>query len=287
MSHDSIRCLQDRTFFQRSDFPPGFFEKAKSVDQWRWLADRFDEFEVRSGFASSPGIPRIIHQIWIGRKLPASYRSWTSSWTQLNAGWEYRLWDAREILALGLRNEEAFRSSWSVGAKSDIARYEILERFGGVYADTDFECLRPIEEIARRCSFFVALIFGEAPVISNGVIGSRVGHPLLQEAVRRLAKPVRTRDGMAVLNLTGPGFWSNLLFEHRDLIAESGMILPSSYFFPVPNYVDRNEPAEKKRAMFRDWSVATHHWETAWLKPPAWKRALVHVKKRVLGMRRQ
>jgi mannosyltransferase OCH1-like enzyme len=253
------------------------------VDQWRWLADKFDEFESRPAVAPEIGIPRLIHQIWIGGKLPASYQTWTKSWTTLNKGWQYRLWNARDILALGLKNEEAFRRSWSVGAKSDIARYEILERLGGVYADTDFECLRPIEEISRRCSFFVALIFGESPVVSNGLIGARPGHPLLQEAVRRLGSPVLTKDGMEVLNLTGPGFWSNLLFEKRQLLDDSGTILPSSYFFPVPNYVDRNAPAEKKRAMIRPWSAAVHQWETAWLKPPGWKRALVVLRDRVLG----
>ena len=186
MSQESILSLQDRAFFRRSDLPVGFFEKAQSVGQWKWLADRFDEFENRPAAISTTCIPKIIHQIWIGSRLPLSYRGWTNSWKRLNEGWEYRLWDSKEIIALGLKNEEAFRPSRSVGARSDIARYEILERFGGVYADTDFECLRPVQEIAARCSFFVALIFAITPVISNGLIGTRAGHPLLQEAIRGL-----------------------------------------------------------------------------------------------------
>ena len=265
-------------------FPVGFFEKAQSAGQWKWLADRFDEFENRPAAISTTCIPKIIHQIWIGGRLPLSYRPWTNSWKRLNEGWEYRLWDAKEIIALGLKNEEAFRLSRSVGARSDIARYEILERFGGVYADTDFECVRPIQEIAGRCSFFAALIFAVTPVISNGLIGTRARHPLLQEAVRGLGAPVRTKDGMEVLNLTGPGFWSRLLFEHRDLLGDSDTIFPSSYFFPVPNFVDKNVPDEEKRAMIRGWSLAVHHWETAWLKAPRWKRVLVQIKKRALGM---
>ena len=34
-----------------------------------------------------------------------------------------------------------------MAAKSDIFRYEICARFGGVYIDADFEPLRPIEPL--------------------------------------------------------------------------------------------------------------------------------------------
>ena len=37
-----------------------------------------------------------------------------------------------------------------LGEKSDIFRYEILYRFGGVYVDTDFECIKPFECFAQN-----------------------------------------------------------------------------------------------------------------------------------------
>ena len=147
----------------KSDFVPGFSEGIQNLRRMA-LAER----KVRSIYRiSSRGgsqiIPRKIHQIWIGSKLPASYRTWTDSWVLKNQGWDYILWDKKAIFNFGLVNEEAFIHSPSLGVKSDIARYEILERFGGVYADTDFECIRSMNTIAERSTFFARSNFRHGP----------------------------------------------------------------------------------------------------------------------------
>ena len=43
-----------------------------------------------------------------------------------------------------LKNQKAYSSAKNWGMKSDILRYEILQKFGGVYIDTDYECLQNI-----------------------------------------------------------------------------------------------------------------------------------------------
>jgi inositol phosphorylceramide mannosyltransferase catalytic subunit len=40
--------------------------------------------------------------------------------------------------------------------QSDIARYEILLQVGGVYIDTDFECLRNVEPLIDGIECFAA-----------------------------------------------------------------------------------------------------------------------------------
>jgi mannosyltransferase OCH1-like enzyme len=64
--------------------------------------------------------------------------------------------------------------------KSDILRYEILYREGGIYIDIDYECLQSIENIINNCTFFAGLSSTSTLEISNGIIGSIPGHPLLQ-----------------------------------------------------------------------------------------------------------
>jgi mannosyltransferase OCH1-like enzyme len=77
-------------------------------------------------------IPQIIHQIWLGSPIPELYAGWEQTWQKLNPGWDYRLWNEREIDAFGLVNRRAYDESTSYGVKSDLARYEILERLGGI-----------------------------------------------------------------------------------------------------------------------------------------------------------
>jgi hypothetical protein len=45
----------------------------------------------------------------------------------------------------------------NVGAKSDILRREVIYRFGGLYLDTDFECLSSFEPLHDRLDFFASL----------------------------------------------------------------------------------------------------------------------------------
>ena len=75
------------------------------------------------------------------------------SWKQFNNDFEYILWDEASIIQLGLKNMYAFQQTKNLGAKSDIARYEILNKFGGVYVDTDFECLAPLNKNFLKTSF--------------------------------------------------------------------------------------------------------------------------------------
>ena len=49
--------------------------------------------------------------------------------------------------------------------------FKILERFGGVYVDIDYECIRNIDDICNRCHFFAGLSNTSVIEINNGIIG--------------------------------------------------------------------------------------------------------------------
>src|SRR4029079_1167635 len=84
------------------------------------------------------GIPKIVHQIWLGPFEPPL--SWMASWKEkfcVQYNWQYKLWNEEEIKKFGLRNDSAFHASESYQQKADIARYEICHRYGGFYVDCD------------------------------------------------------------------------------------------------------------------------------------------------------
>ena len=41
-----------------------------------------------------------------------------------------------------MEKRDVFERAINPGMKSDIFRYEILKQIGGLYVDTDFECLK-------------------------------------------------------------------------------------------------------------------------------------------------
>ncbi len=280
-----MRLLKDRRFMQLSDFREGFSERIENERRWELLSERFDDFLEGPAVSGRRKIPKIVHQVWLGGPLPEAYQGWSRSWGCLNRGWEYRLWDEKAIRSMGLRNDRAFRQSRSYGVKSDIARYEILERFGGVYADTDFECLKPFDEISERCSFFAGIIFGDSPVINNGLVGSAPGHELLKKAVDGLSSPVMTKDGMEVLDRSGPGYFTNLIFQAWEDLNSEDVIFPSTYFYPWPNFRRQEQTSvQEARNYVREWSCAIHYWEASWLKPSALRIFLRRMKKKVFAV---
>src|SRR5207249_2375410 len=76
----------------------------------------------------------------------------------------------------------------------------VLCRDGGVYVDTDLECLRPIDPLLDGVSLFLGAL--DSGRVSNAIIGSVPGHPLLMRALEEL-RP-RSTYGPVDREGTGP-----------------------------------------------------------------------------------
>jgi inositol phosphorylceramide mannosyltransferase catalytic subunit len=100
-------------------------------------------------------IPAILHQTWKSKTdLPAPFRHWRASFLQLNPGFQFPLYDDADNRALLAQvfpqllplydslPREIFRA--------DFIRPVYLYRFGGFYADLDFQCLAPLASLAGR-----------------------------------------------------------------------------------------------------------------------------------------
>ena len=97
-------------------------------------------------------IPKIIHYCWFGRApKPEIVESCIASWRRFCPGWELREWneDNWDLERFPYAQDAYASKNWAL--VSDVARLDILDRFGGVYLDTDVEILRenPFEPYLR------------------------------------------------------------------------------------------------------------------------------------------
>src|SRR4051812_34010104 len=105
--------------------------------------------------------------------MPPEHVEWSRTWGDLHPEWEIRLW-TEETLPRGCRRQEVYERLRHPAERSDILRIEVLERFGGVYVDTDFECLRPLDPLLGGVDFFLGDL--KPGRTNNAIIGAMAGH---------------------------------------------------------------------------------------------------------------
>ena len=108
--------------------------------------------------STTPIIPKIMHQIWIGgSKLPPLYDHYLQECKILHPDWEFKLWGDYDVQKLDMKHRDLYNAARSFQAKADVLRYEILSQYGGVYRDCDIKCIRPLDELLHKYDFFAAL----------------------------------------------------------------------------------------------------------------------------------
>ena len=162
-------------------------------------------------------IPKIIHQMACApladpESWPASWKKCQDTWKRLHPDFEYVLWTDDSLDRFMKREFPDFYPSWSAYDQNikriDTARYFILYRYGGIYADMDCECVQRFYEKLPSGKASI----GESPWhqkfgerFQNSLMASPPEHPfwetVIAVVVERLPGCV---DGGHVLQCTGP-----------------------------------------------------------------------------------
>lgn len=136
-------------------------------------------------------IPKVIHYIWLGgNPLPKLADKCIESWKKFCPDWEIKRWDEENLnLDINTYCRQAYDSKKFAFA-SDVLRFDILSREGGVYVDIDVEFLKPIDELLdQEC--FLGLEDDRRFFVAPGLImGSVAGGELVQKLLDNYSKDV-------------------------------------------------------------------------------------------------
>lgn len=249
-----------------------------------------------------PKIPRIIHQIWLGPKSPPPYFwEYSKSWQKNNPGWEWRLWTDKEVKELEFEQKDLYLRSTNWGEKSDILRAELLDRFGGMYVDTDFECIKSFNELHYKYDFYAGLepphdgdFTSTAPhvTISDALIGARAGHPIIKEwkrLIRANWNEVEEKYPDSVKRVLLRTFYpfAEAVMNKLDSPGDRNIVFPATYFFPL-TFSQVSKGRLKKLSFFKRQArqfltvlnlkkpppfvelqpetMAVHYWGNSWVK---------------------
>ena len=261
-----IDSLFNSDFAKNSKFDENFVGNILKKDEWLFLISQFKSYLTNSDQNYSElFIPKKIHQIWLGdKKLPKKCLSWMKSWQKFNPEWEYKLWDEECIKHLDIKDFNIYSKKINPGYRSDILRYIILNKYGGLYVDTDFECLKSIPSNILKYKFIAGTMFGNKPCLGNSILFSSPNYILLKKILNQIKLTKYEDDINSIIKNSGPEIVTKEYFSLKDLIGKESLILPSNYFYPYPNFM-LNKQNDKYKEI-EDISIGIHHWEMSWMK---------------------
>lgn len=188
------------------------------------------------GRKHSGGIPKLIHQIWLGGSLPPREAEWSKSWSRLHpesSGWKYKLWTDDDLPSFPLCERLTDAASAFLAGHlrallprctnpaqtADLLRLDILWTEGGVYVDTDFEALAALSPFheggawAGAVEFYAGLSNVGVVEINNGLLASVPQHALIGTLLQGIeiescssSHPKHT--AMQIIRTSGPGWFT-------------------------------------------------------------------------------
>ena len=246
-------------------------EFSQTNSAWIQAKNAFDTNILKNQeYQKTPRIPKIIHQIWVGpHPFPEHCRAFQETWKKYHPDWIYILWTNKLIEQFGLKNKAQYDATANYGEKADIARYEILNKFGGLYIDTDFECLRSFDAFHHCCDFYAGVSSEGAFEVYNGLIGTIPHHPIIAGCIEQISTHATENlsyDTLDIIKRTGPIFFTQQIVEYLPCSTTKTVIFPLTYFYPWPNGTRLENKRSDIERWFRPESFAVHHWHMSWIQ---------------------
>lgn len=208
-------------------------------------------------------IPKIIHYCWFGNaEKPELIKKCIASWKKNCPDYEIIEWneDNFNIEICDYVREAYSEKKWAF--ISDYARHYVLNKYGGIYLDTDVELLKPLDTFL--VTNFVAL--ENADSIATGLImGCEGNNWFCQRMLNEynndhfISTGIR-KEPLTVCERTTKIFTDEGFVHTNKIQKVSGFtIFPTEYFCPV-NPITYEEKITNN-------TVSIHHYGGSWCPP--------------------
>src|SRR6478609_2134140 len=188
------------------------------------------------GDGPAAGVPKILHQIWVGSPPPDWVLDNWTPWTHiLPSDWEICLWT------------DGTSDEWPLSARviddvphpailSDYIRLEVLHQYGGIYLDSDTRPLRSLDPLTgpARTPWISSTSESWLPVakrhltVNNSAIGVPPRSAVVAEVWAEAIEAIHLRP-RRLSQWAGPGPWGRARDKHPL------ELLPENCFPGVPH----------------------------------------------------
>lgn len=175
-------------------------------------------------------IPKIIWQTYKDKRdsLAPYMNEAIQTWQDLNPDYKIKYMDDEQAANFIL---DKFGMQWHnifincpVGVmRGDLWRYLIIYKYGGVYADLDTHCLKPIDEWLNKD--YDMIVCPENDIhFCQWTFAAAPGNPIIKSVLDQIKKAFENPDydqDHFVHKLTGPAIWTEGILKALDITVEN------------------------------------------------------------------
>lgn len=215
-------------------------------------------------------IPKTIHYCWIsGDEFPEKIARYIASWKKILTDYNFILWNYKKISEDIPESRESLWLQQAIKTKkyafaADFVRVFALNRYGGIYLDTDVEVFGTFDSFLGNDLF---IGFDYANDLEPAVIGSIPGHPWIQKILAfyrnksfiNKDESLNTEPLPVIFDRLSKGLFNyerNGKFQKIELLGI--VIFPYDYFSPKDIYFNRIRKTNN--------TVSIHHFDGSWVE---------------------
>ncbi len=197
-------------------------------------------------------IPRKIHYCWFGGKeMPPLNQACFDTWKMHLKEYEFIRWDESNCPRSDFIEYHLEHENWAF--VSDYVRLYALYTQGGVYLDTDFEVLKPFEDLLDNNGF---VAWESDSYITNGIAGSIKGNTFFKDCMDWMIDIFKNQEtyqtsAVVTTNVYQSGNYNMKVYDKQ-------------YFYPYNPYDSTKDIKILMNSMITDNTFAIHHWAKSW-----------------------
>ena len=212
-------------------------------------------------------IPEIIHYCWFGKsEIPKRLQCCIDSWKIIMPECRIVRWDETNFdVDSTAWTKEAYAAK-KYAFVSDYVRVMVLEKYGGIYLDTDVMLKKSLAPLMQKCAF---MGFENAEYLSSAILGFEPHFPVLREFLEYY-KGRHFFDGEGNANEEANVIMMTKVLQKRGLVLNDEeqcvgdvQVFPREYFCPMDFYYDY---------VVSDNTFAIHYYDGSWLDEATKKR---------------
>ncbi|MCM1109003.1 MAG: glycosyl transferase [Clostridium sp.] len=215
-------------------------------------------------------IPKILHCCWFGHSpLPSLAKKCIASWQKFLPDYEIRLWneDTFDISSSVQYVQEAY-AAHRYAFVTDYVRFWVLEKYGGLYFDTDVEVIASLDEIVSKGNF-LANELSDHPglMVAPGLgLGFEPHHVFLRSMLesykdRRFLLP----DGKSVNTTTVVSYTTDILLSAGAQNTGNLQCFNDITIYPAEVFCPKDTKGRMRLLTANTKTI--HHFAASWQTP--------------------